>query len=114
MRDRLPKARVDDLHVEDLPGELIVYDLARHRAHRSLQLGRSTPHREVVSSSTCDSTEAGTRIARCPMQRSTGYFGMRNAAPGGLRRLRWASRFMTLLRSGCNRRTSSRSSAGVL
>jgi hypothetical protein len=40
MSDRLPRARVDDLHVEDLPGELIVYDLARHRAATLGSIGR--------------------------------------------------------------------------
>jgi len=57
MGDRLPKARVDDLHVEDLPGELIVYDLARHRAHRLNQAAKLILQH-------CDGTTTREQIAR--------------------------------------------------
>ena len=57
MSDRLPKARVDGLHIEDLPGELIVYDLGRHRAHRLNQAAKLVFQR-------CDGTTTREQMAR--------------------------------------------------
>ena len=57
MSDRLPRARVDNLHVEDLPGELIVYDLDRHKAHRLNESAKLVFQR-------CDGTTTREQMAR--------------------------------------------------